>query len=227
MHNSNSNHTNINQLPPIIRHLGCVTFEDSWQQMQEFTQGRTAATPDEFWIIEHPAVFTLGLAGKEEHFLFKNHSIPIVRCDRGGQVTFHGPGQIIIYTMIDMQRAQLNVRSLVERIECGVINYLSSLGIKANGNREAPGVYVDGKKIASLGLKIKKNGTYHGVSFNFAMDLTPFSYINVCGYSGLKVTQLSDLVQQLPSQQEAGTALAESITTAVFATLNVESSTSS
>jgi lipoyl(octanoyl) transferase len=182
-------------IPFIIKELGRVDYQTTWQQMKEFTEARSENTPDEFWILEHHPVFTLGLAGKEEHFLQKVTDTPVIRTDRGGQVTYHGPGQIIIYTLIDLKRAKLSIRELVERLELGIINYLGSLGVTATGNRDAPGVYVSGKKIASLGLKIRKGCTYHGISFNVDMDTTPFSYINVCGYSGLQVVQLSELTK--------------------------------
>ncbi len=173
--------------------FGRVDFQDSWIKMKNFTEARTADTLDQYWVVEHNPVFTLGLSGKEEHLLFKNHDIPIIHTDRGGQITYHGPGQIVIYTLIDLKRNNLSIRHLVEKLERGIINYLGSLNITANGDRCAPGVYVMNKKIASLGLKVRKGCTYHGISFNAGMDLTPFNYINVCGYSGLKVTQLSEL----------------------------------
>ena len=179
----------------ILRDLGQVDFKDSWTQMKDFTEARDTDTTDEYWVLQHNPVFTLGLSGKEEHLLFKEHNIPIIHTDRGGQVTYHGPGQIIIYTLINLKRSSLSIRDLVERLELGVINYLAGLGIKANGDRCAPGVYVEGKKIASLGLKVRKGCTYHGISFNAAMDTTPFNYINVCGYSGLKVVQLNELYE--------------------------------
>lgn len=180
----------------IVKNLSRIKFEKSWLQMQEFTNIRDASTPDEFWIVEHDPVFTLGLAGKEEHILFKDHNIPIVRCDRGGQVTYHGPGQIVIYTLIDIARLKISIRQFVERLELGIITYLKNNGINAYGDRDAPGVYVEGKKIASLGLKVRKGCTYHGISFNFAMDEKPFTYINVCGYSGLKIVQLENLISR-------------------------------
>jgi lipoyl(octanoyl) transferase len=182
-------------IPFNIKQLGChVDYQTTWEQMKDFTEQRTDTTADEFWILEHNPVYTLGLAGKEEHFLQKITNIPIIRTDRGGQVTYHGPGQIVIYVLIDLKRAGLSIRSLVERLELGIIAYLESVGVKANGNRDAPGVYVQGKKIASLGLKVRKGCTYHGISFNHDMDCTPFNSINVCGYSGLQVVQLSELI---------------------------------
>lgn len=161
--------------------------------MQDFTNHRTPETPDEFWLLEHSSVYTLGLAGLEEHILEKNTNIPVIKTDRGGQVTYHGPGQIIIYTLIDLRRLDVSIRGLVERIELGIINYLSRFGIHAYGDRNRPGVYVNNKKIASLGLRVRKHCTYHGLSFNYNMDLTPFRSINVCGYNNLEVANLSDL----------------------------------
>ncbi|WP_229804718.1 lipoyl(octanoyl) transferase LipB [Paludibacterium paludis] len=160
--------------------------------MQAFTDGRDERTPDEIWLVEHPPVFTLGLGGKEEHLLCPT-SIPLVRTDRGGQVTYHGPGQLVAYLMIDFKRMQIGVRELVRRIEQALVDTVAEYGIRANGDVDAPGVYVDGAKIASLGLRIRNGAVYHGLSLNVDMDLTPFTWINPCGYAGLKVTQLKDL----------------------------------
>lgn len=198
-----------------IKQLGIVDYKNTWDAMKEFTEKRLANTPDEYWVLQHNPVFTLGLAGKEEHILFKNHNIPILRVDRGGQVTYHGPGQIVIYTLIDLKRDNLSIRLLVERLEQGIINYLATYGIKANGDRCAPGVYVDGYKIASIGLKVRKNCTYHGISFNASMDTTPFNFINVCGYSGLKVIQLKDLTS-FKSLEDEALKLTEHIAKAVY-----------
>lgn len=177
-----------------IKQLGKVDYLECWQAMKDFTESRTENTPDELWIVEHEPVFTLGLAGKEEHILFKDHTIPIVRTDRGGQVTYHGPGQIVIYLMVDLKRIQLSIRDFVTTIENAIIDYLNAeFNIKAYGDRAAPGVYVNHKKIASLGLKIRKGCSYHGLSFNFSMNKLHFSYINPCGYSGLEVVNLSEL----------------------------------
>lgn len=181
--------------PYIIKNLPQVTFESTWQEMKDFTENRTEDTPDEFWVLEHDPVFTLGLAGLESHILFKDHNIPIIKTDRGGQVTYHGPGQIVIYTLIDLKRINLSIRCLVEKLEQGIIEYLQSQGINANGDRNAPGVYINGKKIASLGLKVRKGSTYHGISFNYNLDPTPFTYINVCGYKGLQVITLEELIK--------------------------------
>lgn len=177
-----------------IKQLGKVDYLKCWQAMKDFTESRTENTPDELWIVEHEPVFTLGLAGKEEHILFKDHTIPIVRTDRGGQVTYHGPGQIVVYLMVDLKRVQLSIRDFVTTIENAIIDYLNTkFSIKAYGDRAAPGVYVNHKKIASLGLKIRKGCSYHGLSFNFSMNKLHFSYINPCGYSGLEVVNLSEL----------------------------------
>ena len=176
----------------VIKSLGRVDYDKIWQAMQAFTNSRTEDTLDEFWIVEHEPVFTLGLAGKEEHILFKNHDIPIIHCDRGGQVTYHGPGQIVIYVLIDLKRNNLSIRDLVTKLENGIITYLATFGVVANGDRAAPGVYIANKKIASMGLKVRRGCTYHGISFNYNMDLLPFNYINPCGYAGLQVTQLCD-----------------------------------
>ena len=180
--------------PANIKSIGKIDYYACWEQMKQFTESRDSSTPDELWLVEHDPVFTLGLAGKEEHILIKEHSIPIIRSDRGGQVTYHGPQQIVIYILIDIKRLEFSIRELVTRIENGVISYLAEFGIVANGDRDAPGVYVAGKKIASLGLKIRKGCSYHGLSFNFNLDKTPFSYINPCGYAGLQVVNLSELI---------------------------------
>ncbi|SCK26488.1 lipoyl(octanoyl) transferase LipB [Vogesella sp. LIG4] len=175
----------------IVKHLGLVDYTPTWQAMQAFTDQRTADTPDELWCLEHPPVYTLGLAGKPEHLIMPS-SIEVVKCDRGGQVTYHGPGQLVVYLMIDFKRMGIGVRELVRRIEQSVIDLLAELGITAYGDVNAPGVYVAGEKIASLGLRIKNGAVYHGLSLNVDMDLTPFSWINPCGYAGLRVTQLKN-----------------------------------
>ena len=157
--------------------------------MRDFTDDRGETTTDELWIVEHPAVFTLGQAGKEEHLLATGN-IPVVRSDRGGQVTYHGPGQLIVYLLIDVKRMKLGIRDLVSGIENAVIKLLARHGIKANTMRGAPGVYVNDAKIAALGLRIRKGKSYHGLSMNVDMDLTPYARINPCGYEGLEVTDL-------------------------------------
>nr|WP_220272848.1 lipoyl(octanoyl) transferase LipB [Aquitalea palustris] len=176
----------------MIKHLGLVDYEPTWRTMQSFTDSRTADTPDELWVVEHHPVYTQGLAGKPEHLL-RLTDIPVVKTDRGGQVTYHGPGQLVVYLLIDFKRMHIGVRELVRRIEQAVIDMLAGQGITANGDVNAPGVYVDGAKIASLGLRIKNGAVYHGLSLNVDMDLTPFSWINPCGYEGLRVTQMKDL----------------------------------
>lgn len=178
-------------MPPVIRQLGLQHYQTTWQQMQAFTQSRELITDDEIWVVEHPAVFTLGLNGKPHHIL-KQTDIPIVQTDRGGQVTYHGPGQLVIYTLLDLERLQLNIRQLVTILEQAMIDSLAQYGIRSNARKEAPGVYVERKKIGSIGLRIKKKCSYHGLSLNNQMDLTPFTYINPCGFPGMEVTQLSD-----------------------------------
>ncbi len=160
--------------------------------MQDFTRSRDASTPDEIWLVEHPPVYTLGRNGKQEHLLHKT-DIPVIKVDRGGQITYHGPGQIIIYCLIDLRRRKLGVRQFVTIIEDSIIQLLKGYGIEANSDKKAPGVYVDKKKIAALGIRVSKGCTTHGLSLNADMDLTPFLNINPCGYAGLEVTQCSDL----------------------------------
>lgn len=181
--------------------------------MQRFTQNRDAETGDEIWITEHPPVYTLGLNGKREH-LFDTGDIPVISSDRGGQVTYHGPGQPVIYTLIDIKRLNLGVRSLVTTLEQAMIFALAQYGITAIARTDAPGVYVNGKKIGSIGLRIKKNCSYHGLSINNRMDLAPFDHINTCGYPGLEVTQLADLGVTVSNAE-----LAQSITQAIITAL--------
>jgi lipoyl(octanoyl) transferase len=159
--------------------------------MLQFTQSRTADTPDELWIVEHPPVYTLGLSGKREHLL-NIGDIPVIHSDRGGQVTYHAPGQLIVYTLLDIKRLSINIRELVSLLEHTMLGTLAHYGIEANARADAPGVYVQGKKIGSMGLRIKNHCSYHGFSLNNNMDLRPFSHINPCGYSGLQMTQLVD-----------------------------------
>jgi lipoyl(octanoyl) transferase len=175
--------------------------------MQDFTAGRTGETPDEIWLLEHPPVYTLGLAGKPEHLL-RETAIPLVKIDRGGQITYHGPGQAVIYLLLDLRRNGIKVRELVTLMETAVIDFLAVHGIVAERRDGAPGVYVAGAKIAALGLRVKNGCSYHGLSLNVDMDLTPFDWINPCGYPGLKATRLSDLGLNL-SLFEAQTALAD------------------
>ncbi|MGZ5077323.1 MAG: lipoyl(octanoyl) transferase LipB [Methylobacter sp.] len=176
----------------IIRDLGQQDYESVWQAMQQFTQNRDAETEDEIWITEHPPVYTLGLNGNPEHLL-NTGDIPVINSDRGGQVTYHGPGQLVIYTLIDIKRLNLGVRQLVTTLEQAMIHALAQYRVTAVARADAPGVYVDNKKIGSIGLRIKRNCSYHGLSINNHMDLSPFDRINTCGYPGLEVTQLADL----------------------------------
>ncbi|MFI3188747.1 octanoyltransferase [Crenothrix sp. D3] len=178
--------------PITIHNLGLQDYQTVWQAMQNFTLQRTDDTPDELWLVEHPAVYTLGLSGKREHLL-NTGDIPVIHSDRGGQVTYHARGQVIIYTLLDIKRLNINIRQLVSLLEQAMIDTLAHYGIVAIAKAEAPGVYVQGKKIGSIGIRIKNNCSYHGLSFNNEMDLTPFNFINPCGYKDLKVTQLSDL----------------------------------
>jgi lipoyl(octanoyl) transferase len=177
---------------PRIKHLGLVPFEPTWRAMQRFTDERDRATPDEIWMVEHPPVFTLGLNAKREHLLAPG-DIPVLQIDRGGQVTYHGPGQLVVYPLIDLRRHVLSVRQLVVALEDAIIAYVQELGVAAGGSRDAPGVYVDGLKLASIGLRIRRGSSYHGVSLNVSLDLEPFERINVCGYRGLGVTRLADI----------------------------------
>lgn len=174
-----------------IRRLGRVDYEPTWHAMQEFTAARTAATPDELWIVEHPPVFTLGQAGKPEHVL-ADIGVPIVKIDRGGQVTYHGPGQVVVYLLLDLHRLKIKIRELVSAIEQAVIELLAEHGVAAERRDGAPGVYVGDAKIAALGLRVRNGCCYHGVSLNVDMDLSPFAAINPCGYAGLKVARTKD-----------------------------------
>ena len=176
----------------ITRRLGRVDYQPTVLAMQRFTAERTAETEDEIWLLEHPPVYTLGLAADRAHLLVPG-DIPVVQTDRGGQVTYHGPGQLVIYPLVDVRRLDLSVRALVMLLEQVVIDYVAGYGIAARGRRDAPGVYVDGRKLASLGLRIRRGATYHGLAFNVNMDLAPFTQINPCGIAGLEVTQLADL----------------------------------
>ena len=176
----------------IVKDLGLVDYQPTCEAMRKLTAERDANTEDELWLLEHPPVFTLGLNGKDEHVL-NTHDIPLVNTDRGGQVTFHGPGQLVVYTLIDLKRQKIGVREMISRIENSVISMLAKLDVRAQSRADAPGVYVDGRKIASLGLRVKHGACYHGLSLNVAMDLTPFSYINPCGFQGLEVIDLSSL----------------------------------
>jgi lipoyl(octanoyl) transferase len=175
-----------------VRRLGLQDYATTWRAMQEFTAKRHAATMDELWFVEHPAVFTLGLNGKPEHVLASSE-IPVINVDRGGQVTYHGPGQLVAYLLLNIASRRLSVRELVKRLEQAVIDLLAEFNVEAKGRREAPGVYVEQRKIAALGLRIRNGCSYHGLALNVAMDLSPFALINPCGYPGMEVTQLRDL----------------------------------
>ena len=182
-------------VPPIVvRHLGSQLYRPVWQRMQAFTATRTDSTPDELWFVEHPPVFTQGQAGKAEHILNPG-DIPIVQTDRGGQVTFHGPGQMVAYPLLNLKRGGLGVREFVSVLEQSVIETLEFWGIAATARKQAPGVYVGARKIASLGLRVRRGCCYHGLSLNVAMNLEPFSRINPCGYNDLEVTDLQALVE--------------------------------
>jgi lipoyl(octanoyl) transferase len=179
-------------LNPIFRRLGRVDYEPTWQAMQDFNAARTEETPDEIWFCEHPPVFTLGLAGKPEHLL-RDIGVPVVKIDRGGQITYHGPGQIVAYLLLDLRRRNLGVRELVHRMEQALIELLLDYDIEATRLPGAPGVYVGGAKIGALGLRVKNGCCYHGLALNVDMDLAPFAAINPCGYEGMPVTQMREL----------------------------------
>jgi lipoyl(octanoyl) transferase len=182
--------------------LGRMPYEPTWRAMQRFTEQRAAATPDEIWLLEHDPVFTLGMNADRSHLLAPG-DIPVLQIDRGGQVTYHGPGQLVVYPLIDVRRAGMGVRDLVTALERAVIEYCRHLGVRAECRAAAPGVYVDGRKLASVGLRIRRGGSYHGLAFNIGMDLEPFRRINPCGYAGLAMTQLADLGGPADPQQVA------------------------
>jgi lipoyl(octanoyl) transferase len=177
-----------------IRDLGRRAMPDVWADMQRFTDARDAATPDEVWFVEHPPVFTLGLNADRAH-LHDAGAIPVVQTDRGGQVTYHGPGQLVCYVLIDLKRRSLNVRSLVQALESAVIDTVAAFGIDAYPRRDAPGVYVGGRKLAAVGLRVRRGCSYHGIAINVNMDLEPFTRINPCGFENLEVTQVADICE--------------------------------
>ena len=177
----------------VVRYLGRQPYEPVWAAMKDFTDSRDESTGDEIWLVEHDPVFTQGLAGKAEHVL-NPCDIPIVQTDRGGQVTYHGPGQVVAYPLLDIERRGVGVRCLVDRLEQAVIDVLAGMGVEGARQAGAPGVFVGAAKIASIGLKVRRGRTYHGLAFNIDMDLTPFSLINPCGFSGLAMTQVIDQV---------------------------------
>ncbi|MGD8631605.1 MAG: lipoyl(octanoyl) transferase LipB, partial [Gammaproteobacteria bacterium] len=177
--------------PMLVRHLGRVDYERTWHEMQSFTDCRSPDTPDEVWYLQHTPVFTLGRNTRQEH-LIDTGDIPVIQVDRGGQVTYHGPGQLVVYPLLDLKRRQLGVQSLVHILEQTVIDLLASHGVTALRRHKAPGVYVDDRKIAALGLRVRRGCCFHGLSLNVDMDLAPFARINPCGYPGMQVTQLAD-----------------------------------
>ncbi len=176
----------------LVQQLGLLAYEPAWQAMRDYTDRRDATSRDQLWLLQHTPVFTLGQAGKPEH-LIEPGDIPVVQTDRGGQVTYHGPGQLIAYLLLDLKRAKLGIRALVNLLETAVISQLAERGIQGDAKADAPGVYVEGRKIAALGLRVRKGCSLHGLSLNVDMDLEPFRRINPCGYPGLEVTQLRDL----------------------------------
>ncbi len=179
-------------LPPLVRDLQRRPLPDVWKEMQTFTAERTAATRDEVWFVEHPPVYTLGMRGDRTHVLAPA-DIPVVQIDRGGQVTYHGPGQLVVYVLLDLRRLGFSARALVQALESAVIDTVTDYGVAAIARRDAPGVYVDGAKLAAVGLRVKRHCSYHGLAVNVAMDLAPFRGIHPCGYEGLKVTDLRGL----------------------------------
>lgn len=186
----------------VLRQLGLRDYQTVWRDMQQFTAERTGTTADEIWITEHPPVFTLGLNGKHEHVL-QASDIPLIQTDRGGQVTYHAPGQLVVYFLADLRRLAIGPRQAVTLLEQAMIIALAQYGVRAKARADAPGVYVEGKKIGALGLRIKRGCSYHGLSLNNAMDLTPFSYINPCGYAGLQVTRLADFGVRIQTRELA------------------------
>ena len=184
-------HLNSQERPLVIRQLNQQNYQATWESMRAFCNDRNNETADEVWFVEHSPVFTQGVSGKAEHILTPS-DIPIIQTDRGGQVTYHGPGQLVMYVLFDLRRLGIGIRTLVDVLENTTINSLKTYGLKAVAQKEAPGVYINRKKIASLGLRVKKSCSYHGLSINLNMDLTPFKYINPCGYKGLEITQLTE-----------------------------------
>ena len=190
-----------------LRRLGVVDYQSTFDAMKAFTASRAPGTEDEVWLLQHPPVYTQGLSGKPEHIL-NTRDIPVIQVDRGGQVTYHGPGQWVAYVLYDLRRANVNIRELVNLLETAVVQVLAEWGIAACGDPAARGVYVEGRKIAALGLKVSKGRSYHGLSLNADMDLAPFAGINPCGYEGLEVTSVSQLLgNRCPNMTEMGDAL--------------------
>ncbi len=198
-------------MPVHIRVLGLQPYNETWQAMQNFTNERTDDTDDQIWLVNHPPVFTQGLNGDAKHLLGHalENDIPIIQTDRGGQVTYHGPGQAVVYLLLDLKRAKLGVRDLISRMENAIIAYLDTLHIEATARSDAPGVYVNGDKIASLGLKIRKQRTYHGLALNLAMDMTPFHWITPCGLEGIQMTQIADELEDATAVPDMNACLTE------------------
>ncbi len=188
------------------RFRGRQDYVPLWREMQDFTDARGESTPDEIWFVEHPPVFTMGLNASKEHLLAPG-DIPVVQIDRGGQVTFHGPGQLMVYPLIDIRRANIGVRCLVSALEQSVVDLATEHGVAAYARKDAPGVYVDGDKLASVGLRIRRGSSFHGMALNVSIDLEPFSRINPCGYAGLEMTDLHRLGIKLELEEAAGTLL--------------------
>ena len=191
----------------IVRHLGREEYVAVWRRMRAFCDAADSRTADEIWLLEHPPVYTLGQAGRAEDLL-RDNGIPLVRSDRGGQITYHGPGQVVVYLMLDLRRRGLGARALVQKMQQAAEDMLADYGIAAKGGCSAPGVYVGEKKIAAVGLRVRRGRTYHGMSLNVEMDLSPFADIHPCGFRGLRAAQMSDFVSPPPTLQEAQTALA-------------------
>lgn len=187
----------------IARWLGRVDYEPTWRAMQVLTETRDPQTADEIWCLEHPPVYTLGMAGRDEHVLAAG-DIPVVRIDRGGQVTYHGPGQLVVYPLIDVRRLGIGVRDLVTALETAIVDAVAEYGVEAYPRADAPGVYVDRRKLASIGLRIRRGASYHGLALNVAMDLEPFTRIDPCGYAGLEVTDLQRLKVAVSTRTMAG-----------------------
>ncbi|ARS50593.1 lipoate--protein ligase [Ectopseudomonas mendocina] len=194
----------------VVRHLGLVEYQPTLESMRQLTRERDERTADEIWLLQHPKVFTQGQAGKAEHLLAPG-DIPVVQVERGGQVTYHGPGQLVAYLMLDLRRLDLGVRELVTAMEQSLVDLLSSYGIEAAPKADAPGVYVAGDKIASLGLRVSRGCSFHGLALNVDMDMTPFLRINPCGYAGLKMVQMRDLLPSPPAFDEVSQRLEQAL----------------
>lgn len=194
----------------VVRHLGLVDYQPTLEAMRQLTRERDAQAPDEIWLLQHPRVFTQGQAGKAEHVLAAG-DIPVIQVERGGQVTYHGPGQLVAYLMLDLRRLDLGVRELVTAMEQGLVELLASYGIEAAPKADAPGVYVAGEKIASLGLRVSRGCSFHGLALNVDMDMSPFLRINPCGYAGLKMVQMSDLLPSPPAFDEVAQRLEQAL----------------